>query len=259
MLKVTISGSDVTHTDIAQAIAKAHSWRGALRLLGLPEASASAMRIVKRFASDHDIPCDHFTGVRRWSDQKIREATPEARTWAELLRMLGMKSDTGENRASVRAHTLRLGLDISHLEAPTYAAPADTSVPQLAHLRSAAEALAQAWFELRGIPVAKPTTASQVYDMLVELDGRFQRVQVKTTTTRDSQGSWLVVTSRRTPGATKNGPRVPYRLDDVDLFFIIDGDMMVYLIPSIAVSGKLHICLSAYMSYQVGSFSSPLK
>jgi hypothetical protein len=50
--------------------------------------------------------------------------------------------------------------------------------------------------------------------------------------------------------------REPYDLDELDYFFIIDGDLAVYLIPSHVVAGRKAINVGAYQGYRVGDASS---
>jgi hypothetical protein len=46
---------------------------------------------------------------------------------------------------------------------------------------------------------------------------------------------------------------VAYDPDEIDLFFIVDGDMTMYLIPSRAIAGRVGILLRTYKKYTVGS------
>jgi hypothetical protein len=49
-----------------------------------------------------------------------------------------------------------------------------------------------------------------------------------------------------------------YSPDEIDLFFIIDGDMTMYLIPSRAIAGRITILLRTYRKYIVGNASGLL-
>ena len=77
------------------------------------------------------------------------------------------------------------------------------------------------------------------YDLLVERAGSVLRVQVKTATVR-SGTSWTAWLS------TTRGKRLPYDVDEIDDFFVIDGDLGYYLIPVRMVGGLHAIQLSAY-------------
>jgi hypothetical protein len=84
------------------------------------------------------------------------------------------------------------------------------------------------------------------YDLVVALEGRMHRVQVKTTTRRQAD-TWLVDLSSGRSG------RRTYDPDDVDAFFVIDGDLGYYLVPIAAVGGMHLLTLSAYEEFRVAS------
>ncbi len=56
----------------------------------------------------------------------------------------------------------------------------------------------------------------------------------------------------------KTAGRTAYDPDSLDFFFIIDGDYLIYLIPSAVVAGRLAINVGAYRSFLVGDASSLL-
>ncbi len=84
-----------------------------------------------------------------------------------------------------------------------------------------------------------PLTDSQNYDLVVEMDGKLQRVQVKTSTHKH-KGKYYVV-SMTTKGGNRSGIGKIKRFsaDDVDLVFVVVGDGTMYLIPS----GVVRQCL----------------
>ena len=51
---------------------------------------------------------------RRWTDDDLRDALAVSRTYAEILRRLGLRP-VGANYRTLHAHLDRLGLDTSHL------------------------------------------------------------------------------------------------------------------------------------------------
>jgi hypothetical protein len=51
----------------------------------------------------------------------------------------------------------------------------------------------------------------------------------------------------------KRGHRVAYDPDVIDLFFVIDGDLTMYLIPSRAIAGRVQVLLRTYKKYIVGN------
>ncbi|KXO88732.1 hypothetical protein DVB88_06985 [Tsukamurella pulmonis] len=76
------------------------------------------------------------------------------------------------------------------------------------------------------------------------------RVQVKTTISR-SANSWKVYLSTSRQG------RTTYEEDEIDQFFIIDGDLTCYRIPLAAVKGLSAVHLSAYGRFRVEGFGNP--
>jgi hypothetical protein len=94
-----------------------------------------------------------------------------------------------------------------------------------------------------------------VYDLLVATAEGIQRVQVKTTTCYVSKDGWRVGVGRR-PYSVGNRERVvPYDPESIDQFFIVDGDLNLYLIPSRVIAGRVSILLRTYAKYIVGNAS----
>ena len=50
-----------------------------------------------------------------------------------------------------------------------------------------------------------------------------------------------------------NARLVPYDPDSIDLFFIVDGDLSLYLIPSRVIAGRVGLLLRTYSEYIVGN------
>jgi hypothetical protein len=84
-----------------------------------------------------------------------------------------------------------------------------------------------------------------------------KRVQVKTTTFNNH--GWLVRVGRRSYSVGNRGPLVPYDPDLIDLFFILDGDLTMYVIPSRVIAGRVAILLNNYSEYVVGSAAFLMK
>ncbi len=63
--------------------------------------------------------------------------------------------------------------------------------------------------------------------------------------------SWTVWISKA--GKATGKARSTYDPDEIDQFFVIDGDFNFYLIPVAAVGGLMAIQLSAYHDYLVPS------
>ena len=123
--------------------------------------------------------------------------------------------------------------------------------PDLKYLRDAGTSIATSWFSLCGFNVAIPLEPA-TYDLLVATPEGIRRVQVKTTTCYSKHG-WTVVVGRR-PYSVGNRERlIPYDPELIDLFFIVDGDLTIYLIPSLIIAGRVVILLHTYPKYIVGS------
>jgi hypothetical protein len=78
------------------------------------------------------------------------------------------------------------------------------------------------WLALSGTPsTAEPT----VYDLLADTPQGIKRVPVKTTTSFQKYGWQASVGHRPDTHSKKKGSLLAYSPDEIDLFFIIDGDM----------------------------------
>jgi hypothetical protein len=229
-------------------------------LLGFGERSrsAGAIRIVRRRATELNLDSSHFRGKRRWSDAQLRQAVAESQSWQEVLSRLGLSTGNGTT-PHVKSHAVRLDLDISHLDRLSHDGRLPSEPPaqaselkaELKFLRVAAGTLAAAWFMLRGCAVSFPAEPT-VYDLLADAPQGLMRVQVKTTTSTHKNG-WQVGVGHHPDTHSKKGQLLAYSPDEIDLFFIIDGDMTMYLIPSRAIAGRVGILLRTYQKYIVGN------
>ena len=235
---------------LIKAIAASRSWRGVIRELGLDATSAGSIRAIRDQAAHLGLDTSHFTGQRTWSDARLVQAAPQAQSWSKLLTALGVKSTSKAYQERVKVHAARLGVDLSHLDgrALDYQPRPE---PALTNLRAAATMLAACWFCLCGFSSAIPVEPA-IYDLLVSMPDGIKRVQVKTTTYCGKSG-WQVVVGRRpySPGNRKG--LVPYDPSQLDWFFIVDGDLTLYLIPSQVIAGKVGILLRTYTGYIVGN------
>lgn len=222
-----------------------------VRELGLNSTSAGAIRIVQRHTTRLGLDTTHFRGKRRWSDSQLSRAISESRSWDEVLASLGLSANSGNARTHIKGHAIRLGLDFGHLGAAVSQAPAAPLKPDLRHLRSAGLSIAAAWFTLCGRAISLPVEPA-TYDLVVSMPEGLSRVQVKTTTSGGRNG-WQVTVSRRPYSSM--APRVPYDPDVIDYFFIVDGDLSMYLIPSRVIAGRVGILLRTYKDYTVGNAS----
>lgn len=234
------------------AVAAATSWRGVMRKLGLSPSNGGTTLTIRRHVARLGLDTSHFKRNRSWSHAVLQRAVTESRTWEEVLTTLGLSPRAGGERTLVKAHAMRLGLDISHLGHPApHMAAACGFRPDLARLRQAAESLAAAWFVLCGCNVAVPAVSDSC-DLLVSTSEGMKGVQVKTTTLKTKDG-WMVRIGRRPYSTGNHALLVPYDPEEIELFFIVDGDLTVYVIPSRAVGGRTTILLRSYTKYIVGN------
>jgi hypothetical protein len=236
-----------TYTDdqLKTAVATSRSWRRTMAALGLRGTSSSSKRSVQRQADLLGLDYTHFTGQRKWSDRELATAIAASFNWAEVSLALGLASTS--STSIMRGHALRLGLDIEHLNQKKAPRQSVTYLPRRRNLARAGTLLAGAWFELTGGNVSWPPEPCR-YDLLVTREGRVERVQVKTTN-RWTAGSWQVGLKC----TAMNGG--PYDPDDIDMFFIVDGDLACYLLPISAVGGLGTIQLSAYQAFRLPPFA----
>jgi hypothetical protein len=200
------------------------------------------MRSVRVHAHRLGLDYSHFTGQRRWTDQQLVSAIASATSGAMVAETLGLAG--GSSTTTIRGHAVRLGLDTAHLAPPRKPQPpVEMMRPQQSNLARAGSLMAAAWFELCGHSVSWPLEPCR-YDLLVWIGTTAERIQVKTTAVKQGT-SWTVWIS----DAGKE--RTTYDPDEIDHFFVIDGDFDYYLIPIMAVGGLTAIQLSAYQGYRL--------
>lgn len=252
-----------TDGQLAEAITKSTNWRSVMLLLGFGERarSAGAVRIVRRRAAELNLDFSHFRGKRRWADDDLRRAVAGCQSWEEVINQLGLSTASGNVQPHIKSHAVRLGLDTDHLRAvshvgrqPPEAVPlVSTLRMEPRHLRVAAPVTAAAWFMLRGCAVSFPAEPT-VYDLLVDTPERLMRVQVKSTTRNHKDYGWVAgVGHHPDTHSKKKTYALAYSPDEIDLFFIVDGDMTMYLIPSRAIAGRVSIVLRTYRKYIIGN------
>jgi hypothetical protein len=240
---VDVMSRSRTYSDdsLRQAVAISHSWRGVLRRLGLAATSSSAIRSVRGHADRLGLDHSHFMGQRRWTDGQLAQAIAVARTWHDVAASLRLAG--GSSQTVLKGHAARLWLDTSQLEAPRRTQSFSVPATDMSNLRRAGSLMAAAWFTLCGCEVSWPLEPCR-YDLLVSSPDGPLRVQVKTTTVRSGR-SWTVWLS------TTGKFRTTYDPDEIDLFFVIDGDLACYLIPVRDVGGLHAISLSSYEPYRL--------
>jgi hypothetical protein len=204
------------------------------------------MRSVRIQADRLGLDYSHFTGQRRWTDQQLADAIASAQNWSRVAEILGLAG--GSSTTTIRGHAVRLGLETAHLNAPMkHQPPAILMRPESVHLARAGSLMAAAWFELCGYAVSWPLEPCR-YDLIVWIGAKAERIQVKTTTVKQGT-SWIVWISKTGKSRTTYDP------DEIDYFFVIDGDFNYFLIPVGTVGGFTAITLSAYAPYQLSQES----
>jgi hypothetical protein len=89
-----------------------------------------------------------------------------------------------------------------------------------------------------GVQVAIPLTDTQKYDLVIEGPSGLQRVQVKTTTTRDRRYGHYRVTVQCIGRNNSGTVRRKFDPSDYEWLFVICGDACCYLIPSSAITAR---------------------
>ncbi|MCW2930004.1 MAG: hypothetical protein JWM19_966 [Actinomycetia bacterium] len=166
----------------------------------------------------------------------------------------------GEHPASVYKRVHAMGLlrskDQVRRVAPDLLVPFRAESSEK-NLRVASIGEAASWFLRRGYVVSVPLAVAQ-YDLVVESDDGFMKIQVKSTTARDRYGRWTAGVARMEYAASSeanaNGSRQrrPYRDHEIDFFFIVTGGGDRYLIPLEATDGAAGLTLNdKYAAYKV--------
>lgn len=214
-------GPSCSDGDLIRAVAGSRSWRGVLRELGLTATSGSAMRSVRRNADRLGLDYGHFTGQRRWTDAQLEAAVSSSASWREVIDALWLAGDSSQ--VTLRGHAARLNLDVSRLTPPAVVRR-DPPLPMevdLTNLSRAGSLVAAAWFTLCGYVISGPLEPAR-YDLAsLALD------------------HW--------PHASDAD------IEDINPFFVIDGDLSYYAIPVSVVGGLHAITLAGYQDFCVGS------
>jgi PD-(D/E)XK endonuclease len=191
-----------------------------------------------------------------WTDDQLAEAIRISTNWRSVMRLLGFgeRSKSAGAVRIVRRRAAELSLDCSHFRGKRRWS--DAQLKQAAaesQTWEAAPVTAAAWFMHRGCAVSFPVEPA-VYDLLADTPEGLMRVQVKSTTSYRKNEGWAVgVGHRPDTHAKKKSNLLAYSPEEIDLFFIIDGDMTMYLIPSRAIAGRITILLRTYRKYIVGN------
>jgi hypothetical protein len=265
-------------TQLADAVRESESWSAVVTSLGLFRGTTS-YRTVQRHAlrlglniqhlpavPEFVVPAEISASVFAWDErlEGLSEAIAGSTSWAEAFRRLGLKN-SGSLEREARKYAEKKGIDTSHFLGQAWMKrPVDPSISTPfsraqddEQLRRAAPATATAWFMGRGYAVSVPVEPV-AYDLVVESDGGFKRIQVKSTTRRERSGRYAIRLRKSQYGASWNpacgsqGGSRPYRPDEVDFFFVVTGDGSKYLIPLSETSGATRLVLDVkYAAFRV--------
>jgi hypothetical protein len=244
-----------TDDDLRSALPGARSWKDVCLALDVPIGGTtftSLREAADRLALDYGHL--HGGGQRErsldsdMSDEAFAAMIRSLTGWSEVYRRLGYTGSVSSNQiARWRRRCERQGIDISHFRGrgqgkyPAFQStdePVFTAEVDPRHLRYAAIGRAIAWFAERGYRVATPVEPAP-YDLVVDVDGAFYRVQVKSSTAgRNTVGLTRTVYDKATGKPTSR----PYEDDQIDFFFIASA-VGTYVIPYDAVRGKVRITL----------------
>ena len=216
-------------SDLRHAIEASQSWRAVLRQLGLRGTSGGSIRTVRRRAEYLSIGFGHPGHSTAGTGTVPRTSPPETVASSDSN---GREDNTDASPSPA-----------STPGAKQLAPPAPAPSVDMSRLRRAGPMLAAAWFTLAGWDVSWPLEPSR-FDLVVSSHAGTRRIQVKTTTARAAR-TWKVYLSTSGKGRRTYGP------DEIDDFFVIDGDLDFYLIPAVVVAGVQAVHLSAYLGFRL--------
>jgi PD-(D/E)XK endonuclease len=247
---VSTTWNEVVHQLGRQKNTKARKTiQGHVTRLGLDVSHLPSFEPVAPIYPDQPFPAEGFA-----------DAVKQSSTWAEVMRRLGMR-ESKHNYGRLQRMASELELDASHFRGQAWASRPVTAMPTpftrepySTSFRKAATAIAMAWFLERGYGVCLPVEPRS-YDLVVESDEGFMKVQVKSTTSRDN-GRWCVRIHRKAyhAGAEAIERRMKrvYCADEVDFFFVVVKSGDKYVIPLSATRGMTQLTLDGkYAAYRV--------
>jgi hypothetical protein len=111
--------------------------------------------------------------------------------------------------------------------------------------------MAIAYFTSKEIPISIPLNDTQKYDLVVDLNNKLQRVDVKTSTNLQPSGSYSVQL-RNTGGSSGKSKIRLFDNTKIDYLFILTGNGKMYLIPSKDIEAINSISVgNKYSEYEV--------
>ena len=222
-----------------------------MRRLGFTTSNGYTAQRLRDVAKQLLIDASHFPQRAAWTNEELANAVATSSSWAEVARSLGA-APTTRMIAQARSRAEHLGI-VSDLGSKWKTASPDLpflDAPDPKRLRAASLAMAAAWFEHRGYAVSLPVEP-RPYDLLVEAQGKIWRAQVKSTRGRDAKSGSYVCNLTRTP--KRDGQRLAYTSEDIDFFFIVDGQGRYYLVPLHEVAGATRVSVKMISHREVSS------
>lgn len=109
------------------------------------------------------------------------------------------------------------------------------------------------WLCSQGYPTGIPFGSSPDWDLIAEIDGVLQRVQVKTSTQRTAAGRWQVTLCTRGGNRSWGGVVKRFSSERCDWLFVLLGDGRRYFLPAKVVEGSTGITLGGpkYAAFEV--------
>ena len=108
------------------------------------------------------------------------------------------------------------------------------------------------YFVSNGYTVSIPLNDTQNYDLVVEIDGKLNKISVKTSRQTNNGISYSV--QLRNTGGNKGGEvrQIPFDNASCDYLFIYTANEKTYLIPAKEISAKNCICIGVkYSEFEV--------
>ena len=101
-----------------------------------------------------------------------------------------------------------------------------------------------AYYTAHCIPVLLPLNDTQKYDLVVDKDGKLQKVSVKTTYGKNKVGTYYAVQLKNCGGASKKSTIRPFDNTSCDILFIVTVKGTMYEIPSNMINVKSQLILT---------------
>ena len=115
---------------------------------------------------------------------------------------------------------------------------------------NAALGTAIGYFTNEGYTISIPLNDTQDYDLVVDINGKLRKVQVKGTSFKTKYGVYQV--SLKSSGGTKGTIYKTIKDTDIDLTFVACGDGQMYLIPKDKINNTSTLNLgNEYQEYKL--------